>query len=377
MRRFQANPHPLLIASLLFLSFSVIADVSADNNSLRTLHYSTATFPAKNQYEGYTQQAGGYVFVNDKDRLLDNLKSMYEKGLVLEGKSRGLLVIPGDEAELVEQLENAENDKTSFSAGGHFALLTESNDWIVVGGSVFDASGRFNYDDNDANRLRFATVLGLFGLGDLESTVNVSGVWKNYLGLNYRYQLDSLPDTRIGLTTKLQSISLIERAIFIDEYDEDKLFDQSRDVGSKVQLNADLGIQHQFDSWVIGVNAADIYQQKFKGPNGTTYQQRSHLSGSISYASNWSTVLINADITPQQGFGELSSHKDYHIRFLLPVSTKLGLMLGYQWIDSNDQSDLPHLGFRYAVGDLLRIEAGFSFAGPREFGGSGSLQLPL
>lgn len=366
----------LTLISLVAIPASTIADL-ANTSSLSTIHRFSASFPDSNPYQDTVLQGDGYGFINDNDSLLDNLKRIYDEGLALQASSRGLLVIPGDEAELVSELENANNDKTSFSAGGHLALLTQQKDWIVVAGSEFNGSGEFIYDEDDAARLRFATVLGLFNLGELQSAVNVSALWKNYLGINHRFSLQAFPNTLIGITAKLQSISVIERSISIEEYDEDKLFDRGRDVESKFQLNADLGILHQMDNWTFGIDFNDIYQQVIKGSEGTPYQQRTHISGDVHYLHEWGRLGLHADITPQNGFGELASRRAYGVNALLPFSEKLDILLGYTWLDSHKDSDLPTAGLYYHLGDMLRIEAQVSYAGPREFGGGVSLQLPL
>ncbi|MBW2942108.1 conjugal transfer protein TraF [Zhongshania aquimaris] len=366
----------ILLICIALISTHVTAD-SASDQRLSNLHTRSASFPAINSHSEPALQGDGYGFVNDADSLLDNLKNIYDEGVALDGRSRGILVIPGDETELVEQLENADNDITSFAAGGHFALLTQDKNWVVVGGSEFNGSGRFIYDEGDANRLRFATILGLFSLGDLQSSVNVSALWKNYLGLNYRFSLESMPNTRIGITAKLQNISVIERKISIEDYDEDKLFDRGRDVENSIQANADLGIEHQIDNWLFGLELNDIYQQEIEGPEGTRYQQRTHISGNINYSANWASLRLDADLSPQKGFGELSSRRAYALSGLLPVSDKLQLLLGYTWLHSGNDSNLPTVGLHYRLGELLRIEAQFSYAGPREFGGGASLQLPL
>ena len=370
----------LLFTGLVYLSAPAIADTTDDtyaDKRLSTLHSRSAAFPTENHYSDTTLQGDGYAFLNDNDRLLDNLKSIYDEGAALEGRSRGILVIPGDEVVLVEQLRNAGDDKTSFSAGGHFALLTQNKDWIVVGGSEFNGSGRFIYDEADATRLRFATVLGLFNLGELQSSVDVSALWTNYLGINHRFTIDGMPNTQFGVTAKLQNISVIERSISIAEYDEDKLFDRGRDVEDNIQLNADIGIEHQVDNWILGLDIEDIYQQAVKGAEGTGYQQRSHVSSNLNYSGGWGSLRLDADITPKKGFGELSSRKAYQLSTLLPVSNRVDVLLGYVWLDSDNDSDLPTVGLRYRLGELLRIEAQFSYAGPREFGGGASLQLPL
>lgn len=366
----------ILLTGLVAISAPGVADTPSDNR-LSAIHSRSAAFPEINRDEDTTVQGDGYGFVNDNDGLLDDLRSINEEGTALEGRSRGILIIPSDESKLVSELENAANGKTSFAAGGHFALLSKNKDWVVVGGSEFNGSSRFSYDEDDAARLRFATVLGLFNAGELQSSIDVSALWAVYLGLNYRFTTDNMPNTRFGVTAKLQSINLIERSILIEDYDEGKLFDRNRDVESNLQLNADIGIEHQIKQWVVGMELRDIYQQEMIGPEGTRYQQRSHISTNINYTANWGSLRIDADITPQQGFGELSSRKAYELSTLLPLSAKMDLLLGYQWLDSDTDSDLPTAGLRYRLGERLRIEAQFSYAGTREFGGGASLQLPL
>ncbi|MFT6551783.1 MAG: hypothetical protein ACJA1I_001830 [Zhongshania marina] len=329
------------------------------------------------RYTDTALQGDGYAFLNDNDRLLDKLKNIYDEGLALQGRSRGLLVIPGDEVALVEQLERAADDKTSFAAGGHFTLLTQNKNWIIVGGSEFTGSGRFIYDEDDATRLRFATVVGLFSFGQLQSHMDVSALWTNYLGVNHRFQFDAMPNTHFGITTKIQNISVIERSISVSEYEESKLFDRGRDINNNIQLNADLGIEHYAGPWTLGLQIDDIYQQSMKGVEGTIYQQRSRISSNIIYTNSWTSLQLSADLTPQKGFGELSSRRRYELSTILPVSNRVDIVLGYQWFDSDNDSDLPSAGLRYRLGELLRIDAQFSYAGPREFGGGVSLQLPL
>jgi hypothetical protein len=366
----------LLLTGLATISITVVANTPSDNR-LSAIHSRSAAFPEINRDADNTVQGDGYGFVNDNDSLLDDLRKINDEGAALESRSRGVLIIPGDESALVNELENAANSKTSFAAGGHFALLSKKKSWIVVGGSEFKVSGLFSYDEDDATRLRFATALGLFNFGKLQSSIDVYALWTNYLGLNYRYTIDSMPDTRIGVTAKIQNISVIERRISIADYDEDKLFDRTRDVENYIQLNADIGIEHQIKQWAVGMELRDIYQQEMIGPKGTRYQQRSHISTNINYTANWGSLRLDGDITPEKGFGELTSRKTYELSTLLSLSAKMDLLLSYQWLDSDTDSDLPTAGLRYRLGERLRIEAQFSYAGTREFGGGASLQLPL
>ena len=366
----------LSLAAQVCLSNATAID-APDDNRLQLLHSRYAAFPVNKRYTDTALQGDGYAFLNDNDRLLDKLKNIYDEGLALQGRSRGLLVIPGDEVALVEQLERAADDKTSFAAGGRFALLTKNKNWIIVGGSEFTGSGRFIYDEDDATRLRFATVVGLFSFGQLQSHMDVSALWTNYLGVNHRFQFDAMPNTHFGITTKIQNISVIERSISVSEYEESKLFDRGRDINNNIQLNADLGVEHYAGPWTLGLQIDDIYQQSMKGVEGTIYQQRSRISSNIIYTNSWTSLQLSADLTPQKGFGELNSRRRYELSTILPVSNRVDIVLGYQWFDSDNDSDLPSAGLRYRLGELLRIDAQFSYAGPREFGGGVSLQLPL
>jgi hypothetical protein len=322
-------------------------------------------------------QMDGYVFIDDSDELIQGIKKAYDEGRALQGRSRGVLVIPGDEAELVSRLEEISDDTNSVEAGGHFALSTKSPQWHIIGGSEFRGSERFNYDENDANRLRFATILGLFSFGELQSAMEVSVLWSNYLGINYRFKLDGLENTLFGISPKIQNISLIERSISISDYDEEKLFDAGRDVDHNLQLNADLGMTHRLNNWTFGLAIKDIYQQAMHSTIGTQYQQRSRVSASIDYQTSWTGFRLEADLTPQTGFGEIPSQRIYSAASAIPLSQRMALLLNYRWSDNPYSDDTPGIGLHYSLDQRLHINAQFSYAGSNELGGSINLQLPL
>jgi hypothetical protein len=373
-----ARPHlysALLSASLL-LNPAANAIADADYR-LSRLHSNPAALLLEQAPPVTTAELDGYVFFNDSDRLLDSLRKAHEEGLILQGSSRGVLIVPGDETALAEQLSSMGNEVTSFSAGGHTVFSTSSPAWQVLGGSEFRGTGRFDYDEQDANRLRFATLLSQFSFGELQSAMQVAAIWHNYLGLNYRFKLDDWDNTQFAITGKLQNTSLIERSIKISEYEESQLFDQSRDVNHHLQANIDLGVSHQVSNWTFGLRLRDLYQQAMRSNDGSRYQQRSHISSQIDYRDSWGSVQLSVDLSPQVGFAEVKKRKRYALATELPVSEKFSISANYQWLDTAHDKDIRSLGLNYQLGQLLRIESQFSYAGDRELGGAISLQLPL
>ncbi len=365
----------LVIAALQALSPSLYADSA--QYRLATLTQNPAALILRDNISDTLIQADGYIFIDDSDDLIQSLKKAYDEGQSLQGSSRGILIVPGDEAELVQRLEDMNNDSNSFAAGGHFTLSTASPAWHIIGGSEFRGSGRFNYDENDANRLRFATLIGLFSFGELQSSMEVSALWSNYLALNYTFRIDALENTQFGIRPKIQNISLIERSILISEYEEGKLFDADRDVDHTIQLNADLGINYLLGDWVLGLSVSDLYQQRMQSTIGTRYQQRSQVSASIDYTANWAKFRLDADLTPHSGFGEVPSQRVYNLASAIPVSQRVELLLGYRWLDNPYSDDAPSIGLHYSLEQLLHINAELSYAGSNELGGRISLQLPL
>ncbi|MEX1670131.1 conjugal transfer protein TraF [Zhongshania guokunii] len=365
----------LLLCSLPL--FASAAHAASGDYQLSPLHSNPAAVPLRSDVNESLLQMDGYFFVDDSDGLVQSIKEAYDEGRSLQGRSRGVLVIPGDESALVASLESMSDDTNGFNVGAHFSLNTQSPAWHILGGSEFRGTERFNYDEADATRLRFATVLGLFSFGELQSSMEISVLWFNFLGANYRFNIDGLPNTQFGITAKLQNISLIERSILISEYDEEKIFDADRDVDHNLQLNADLGVSHRLGDWSAGLSIKDIYQQTMRSTLGTLYQQRSQFTSHIGYQATWGEVQLNADLTPQAGFGEIPSQRIYDLNSSIPLSERVALLLAYRWFDSPYNDDAPTIGLHYNLDQLLHITAKFSYAGSNELGGSINLQLPL
>ncbi len=320
---------------------------------------------------------GGGLFFDDSEELLDKALALSQEVERLEARSRGLLLIPGDEQDLVAAMKAADQAQTHFRSDINLALQDKENTrftWLLS--SRFDLSGRFYYDPDDENRLRFASVTGLFIPLELESHVQVSAVHKLSLGLNYRVAWEALPNTQLAITPKLQLINLIEREINQAEYQEKDVFRFSRDLNEHYQLNIDLGLHHQLGPIGLHLVVNDLYNQEMEGVRGTHYQQRSQIKAGLDYRPSWGEITLFSALTPTAGFGELSARRDTALSGRLKLSSKFELMTGLNIVEDHPEKDSYQLGLAYRLRDL-RIEIEGQSAGSRELGFQLGFQLPL
>lgn len=320
----------------------------------------------------------GEIYFDDQDDLLEKALEVKKEGEDLEARSRGLLLIPGDEQELVEALEALDGATTSLRTRGSIILATATDSpFHYVIGNELRGTARFYYDEGDENRLRFAGITGLFGGPDLESYMDISAVLQNHLGLNYHFTLPSLPNTEFGILAKVQAISLLQRRIDYDDYEKNKVFDWDADIKSRLQLNADLGLRHQVGRVGMHLLVKDLYTETMRGTNGERYKQRSRVMTGIDYRHSWGELQIMADLVPRPGFGEVSSRRDISLSSSLRLSQRFALILGYNHTDHREENDTGNAGLRYTLGRSLRLQLSMTAAGKRELGGHASLQFPL
>ena len=91
----------LLAAGLQTTLFSSAA--AAAEYQMANLHTNPSALLLRADTNDTLLQIDGYFFVDDSDELIQGIKKAYDEGRALQGRSRGVLVIPGDEAELVRQ----------------------------------------------------------------------------------------------------------------------------------------------------------------------------------------------------------------------------------------------------------------------------------
>ena len=363
----------LLIPSYLYCSAALAAPVD-----LRALDNNPADASNSRDSHENLLYSYGEVYFDDQDDLLDKALEVKEEGENLEARSRGLLLIPGDEQDLVSALEALDGATTSLRSRGSIILATSKDSPIHYRiGSELRGTARFYYDERDENRLRFAGITGLFGGPDLESYMDISAVLQNHAGINYHFRVAALPNTEFGILGKLQVVSLLERKIDYDDYEKNKVFDWDTDIKNRVQLNADLGLRHSVGHLGLHLQIKDLYTEALSGASGDTYRQRSRIIAGVDYRRSWGEIQIMGDLVPRASFGEVPQRRDLTVSGSLKVTRRFAIVLGYNYADHRYERDTGNAGIRYTLGRSLRAEISMTAAGKRELGGHASLQLPL
>ncbi|MBD2858031.1 conjugal transfer protein TraF [Spongiibacter sp. KMU-158] len=364
-------------SSLAMAALALPAAALAEKVELAQLFENPADMALDAKAENDLLYAGGGLFFDDSQSLLDKALELTQEVERLEARSRGLILIPGDEQDLVDAMKDADRARTHFRSNIHLGFQSAESpqqSWLLS--SRFDLSGRFYYDEDDENRLRFASITGLFMPLELGSHVQVSAVHALNIGYNYRFQFEALPNTQLAATPKFQVINLIERYINQAEYQEKDVFRFSRDLDEHYQLNLDLGLRHQLGPLGMHLVVTDIYNQKMEGVLGTTYQQRSQFKAGFDYRPSWGEIKLMSDLTPAPGFGELAARRDTRLSTRLNLSSKFSLTAGANSVSGHDEKDSFSLGLGYRLRDLRLLVEGHT-AGARELGFQLGMQLPL
>lgn len=320
----------------------------------------------------------GSFFFDDGDDLLNKALDVKREGEALEARSRGLILIPGDEQEVIEALEEVDGATTNLRAEGSVVISSDIGDKVhYVAASALRGTARFYYDPEDERRLRLAAVNALFSTGDLESHLNVAAVVQSYFGVNYRFDTPQLANTEFAVRAKAQVINLLERRIDYEDYEEKRVYDRDADVNTRFQLNADLALRHQLRHLGLGLVVEDIYTQKMRGVSGSVYQQRSHFKLTADYRRDGGELQLSADITPRPSFAEVPSRRDINISGAIDLSRRFALVGAYNYVDHSREKDSGSIGIRYSLAPMLRIQLAIVAAGTREIGGQFAMQLPL
>ncbi|NKI19368.1 hypothetical protein HCU74_18330 [Spongiibacter sp. KMU-166] len=338
--------------------------------------------PADGRYTAIPDETllhlSGNFFFDDGDDLLNKALDVKREGEALEARSRGLILIPGDEQAVIDALEELDGATTNLRAEGNMVISSDANEQVhYVAATTLRGSARFYYDPEDENRLRLAVVNALFSTGDLESHLNVAAVVQSYAGLNYQFDTPRFSNTVFAIRAKAQVINLLERRIDYDDYEEKRVYDRDADVSSYFQLNADLALHHRFRHVGLGLIVEDIYTRKMRGVSGSAYQQRSLFRVTADYRRDGGELQLSADLTPRASFAEVPSRRDINVSGAVNLSRRFALIGAYNYVDHSREKDTGSVGIRYTLAPMLRFQLALVAAGPRELGGQLSLQLPL
>lgn len=321
---------------------------------------------------------GMQLYFDDRDDLLDKALELKEESEALEARSRGFLLIPGDEQDLVAALENLDGAITSLRGELDFVFAGKKDSPAhYVMGTELRGTARFYYDPGDEQRLRFASITGLFRPLDLESYMDVAGVMHSHFGLNLHYQLEDFGQLEIGVLAKLQVISLLDRRIDYNDYERGDVFDWGTDIKNTVQPNIDLGLRKQLGRVGLQLVISDLYTETLRGHNGHRYRQRSRIQAGFDYRRHWGSLQIMGDVVPRPRFGEVSSRRDIRVDGSLRLTRRWDLLLGYNDVQEHYERNTGSAGLRYTLGRSLRFDIRGTAAGKRELGFQLGLQMPL
>ncbi|MGB1906868.1 MAG: hypothetical protein ACPHN3_06025, partial [Spongiibacter sp.] len=120
--------------------------------------------PADGRYTAIPDETllhlSGNFFFDDGDDLLNKALDVKREG---EARSRGLILIPGDEQAVIDALEELDGATTNLRAEGNMVISSDANEQVhYVAATTLRGSARFYYDPEDENRLRLAVVNALF-----------------------------------------------------------------------------------------------------------------------------------------------------------------------------------------------------------------------
>lgn len=343
-------------------------------------HLATNPADAKNSRDERENlaYAGMQLYFDDRDDLLDKALELKEESEALEARSRGFLLIPGDEQDLVAALENLDGATTSLRGDLDLIIAGKQDSTVhYVIGTELRGTARFYYDPVDERRLQLATITGLFHPLDLESYMDVAGIMHSHIGLNMHYQLPQLGNLQIGILAKLQVISLLDRRIDYNDYERGDVFDWGSDIKNAVQPNIDLGLRKQLGRFGLQLVMSDLYTETLYGYNGHRYRQRSRIQAGFDYRRHWGSLQIMGDVVPRPSFGEVSSRRDIRVDGSLRLTRRWELLLGYNDVQEHYERNTGSAGLRYTLGRSLRFDVRGTAAGKRELGFQMGLQLPL
>lgn len=366
---------PLLFTLCLTLLHSALS--VADVN-LQRLSNNPADAASSRDDEETLLYFGSQLYFDDREDLLDKALEVKEESEALEARSRGLLLIPGDEQELVEAMETLDGATTSLRGKLDVVFAGKEESAVhYVFGSELRGTARFYYDPDDERRLQLASITGLFQPLELGSFMNVSGIVHSHIGMNFHYRLEDYGNVEVGILAKLQAISLLDRRIDYADYNRGEVFNWDSDIKSHLQPNIDLGLRKTLGRVGLQLVVSDLYTDTFRGFNGNHYRQRSRIQAGIDYRRSWGSVQILGDIVPRPSFGEVSSRRDIRVDSSIRLSSRWDLLLGYNDVQARYERNTGSAGIRYTLGRSLRIDVQGTAAGKRELGFQFGLQFPL
>ena len=256
---------------------------------------------------------GGGFYLNDSENLIDAFLEVSEASEELEqnASSNPLGFVTADVEPLIATLEALDGKVLTTASSVAQAIPIQpiaGYELAIVNSLSLRVAASFNYEPDDADRLRLATISAGFAADDLESEILATGVIVADTGLNIARDFHGLFGTsRIGLTLKYQAIRLFERGVQLDDYEEEKLVDRHRDIKKHELINADIGLSHYWRKGVqTHITVNNINGRSYTGDRGGRYHHRPGVKVGTAYTKDNIMMMIEADATStQNAFGLL------------------------------------------------------------------------
>lgn len=141
----------------------------------------------------------------------------------------------------------------------------------------------------------------------LDSTVHMVGAVIGDVGLTISRVFNiANKDIAIGVTPKLQAVTIFDYVFELDgkdengnevEFDEDAFSDNTVDY---TEFNMDIGAAHKFgvdSQWQAGLVIKNLLSKDFESANGATVSISPMVRAGISHKTNWTKVAFDLDIT--------------------------------------------------------------------------------
>jgi len=187
---------------------------------------------------------------------------------------------------LTAAIANVDLAQTSFNTFDYGGANTPEDDGDAV---IFEDG---NLEANDTQ---------------LASTVHMVGAVIGDVGLTISRAFNiANKDIAIGITPKLQAVTIFDYVFELDgkdengnevEFDEDAFSDNTVDY---TEFNMDIGAAHKFgvdSQWQAGLVIKNLLSKDFESANGATVSISPMKRAGISHKTNWTKVAFDLDIT--------------------------------------------------------------------------------
>ncbi|WP_372781632.1 conjugal transfer protein TraF [Litorivivens sp.] len=339
-----------------------------------------ATMHLKNERYRYSLNSATGGYFNDKNGLLDDFEDAEEEGERIRELSNERLLFPSDFERQIAIFERMDGKLFTLSGGNvaAVALPIDGVETTLVSTVVSRLATAFDYNPNDAQRLRTAPILGVVSPPDLESRIIIQGIAISDVGVNFSKTLTNFYDTRVGVTLKYQGVRLLEKAIEIDDYEEITL-DEFRDaLKTRHHLNADIGVYKAWKQWHGSFVVKSLNSKSYKGSNGNVYRQHPGVLLGLAWQGERTLASLDWDVVPsQRRFGRLDDEQRVRLSGQYKINRRWNISAGIAAIVEGRDNDALSLGAGYHWESGAAVNMALIYAGPEELGGSIQVRFPF